>query len=196
MKIYVYDKETKEYLFEDEAQKSPLQEDTWLMPENSTTIKPMIFAIGYATCFIDGEWKELKDHRNHYQVELDSLEFNIVDYLGEARQGFQFVSDDVYQDYQSDNEKYKVIDGVFTDISNTEEYQEILRRREQERINKLSLTKREVFLALRADKGTTPQQIRAGITDEDALIEFDYAERYYRGNPLIDLIGQKLGYTK
>ena len=74
----------------------------------------------------------------------------------------------------------------------TEEEKE---QQRQESISKLSLTKREVFLALRADKGITPKQIRANITDEDALIEFDYAERYYRGNPLIDLIGQKLGYT-
>lgn len=75
----------------------------------------------------------------------------------------------------------------------TEEEKE---QQRQESISKLSLTKREVFLALYADKGITPEQIKAQITDPAALIEFDYAERYYRGNVLIDLIGQKLGYTK
>lgn len=69
-------------------------------------------------------------------------------------------------------------------------------QKEQERIAQLSLTKREVFLALYSDKGITPEQIRSQLTDEAALIEFDYAERYYRGNVLIDLIGQRLGYTK
>lgn len=64
------------------------------------------------------------------------------------------------------------------------------------RIAQLSLTKREVFLAIYQDKTITPEQIRAQITDQQALIEFDYAEKYYRGNPLIDILGQALGYTK
>ena len=66
---------------------------------------------------------------------------------------------------------------------------------EAERIAKLSLTKREVFLAIYQDKLITPEQIRAQIKDPAALIEFDYAEKYYRGNPLIDVLGFALGYT-
>ena len=41
----------------------------------------------------------------------------------------------------------------------------------------------------------TPEQIKAQITDPKALIEFEYANDYYRGNPLIDEIGEKLGFT-
>ena len=63
------------------------------------------------------------------------------------------------------------------------------------RLDKLSLTKREVFLALYRDKGLTPEVIRNGITNPEALIEFDYAEKYFRGNPLIDIIGNSLGYS-
>lgn len=66
---------------------------------------------------------------------------------------------------------------------------------EQERIATLSLTKREVFLALYKDKGITPEQLRSQITDAEALIEFDYANDYFRGNPLIDKIGLMLGYS-
>ena len=69
-------------------------------------------------------------------------------------------------------------------------------QKEAERVGKLSLTKREVFLAIYKDKGITPEQIRAKITDTEALIEFDYAEKYYRGNPLINVLGASLGYTK
>lgn len=68
-------------------------------------------------------------------------------------------------------------------------------QREREYINQLSLTKREVFLALYRDKGITPEQIKAQIQNPEALIEFEYANDYFRGNPLIDLIGQTLGYT-
>ena len=78
------------------------------------------------------------------------------------------------------------------------EYLQIIAPSEEEkkeRLNKLSLTKREVFLALYKDKGITPEQLKAQITTPEALIEFEYANEYFRGNPLIDLIGQALGYT-
>ena len=66
---------------------------------------------------------------------------------------------------------------------------------EAERIAKLKLTKREVFLGLYQAKGVTPDQIKAQITDPAALIEFEYANDYYRGNPLIDIVGASLGIT-
>ena len=66
---------------------------------------------------------------------------------------------------------------------------------EKERIAKLSLTKREVFLALYKAKGLTPEMIRNQITDTEALIEFDYATEYFRFNPLINQIGAMLGFT-
>lgn len=82
-----------------------------------------------------------------------------------------------------------------TVIDNSEEYQAEQAQAERERINMLSLTKREVFLALYKDKGITPEQLREQITDTEALIEFDFANDYYRGNPLIDKIGIMLGYS-
>lgn len=74
--------------------------------------------------------------------------------------------------------------------------QEEKEQQEAQRIAQLNRTKRDVFLILLQDKGITPEQIRAQIQDESAKIEFDYSERFYRGNPLIDQIGTTLGYTK
>lgn len=68
-------------------------------------------------------------------------------------------------------------------------------QKERERIAMLSLTKREVFLGLYQAKGVTPEMIKAQITDPMALIEFEYANDYYRGNPLIDIVGAQLGIT-
>jgi len=76
-----------------------------------------------------------------------------------------------------------------------EEAEEEARRKEAERKAMLHLTKREVFLALYKDKGITPEQIKSQITDPQALIEFEYANDFYRGNPLIDIIGGMLGYS-
>ena len=67
--------------------------------------------------------------------------------------------------------------------------------REKERINLLSMTKREMFLGLYQAKGITPDMLKAQITNPQALIEFEYANYYYRGNPLIDVTGSQLGFT-
>lgn len=66
---------------------------------------------------------------------------------------------------------------------------------ERQRLDSLSLTKREVFLALYKAKRITPETLKSQITDPEALIEFEYANEYFRGNPLINLIGQSLGFT-
>ena len=68
--------------------------------------------------------------------------------------------------------------------------------KEAERIAGLKLTKREVFLAIYKDLKLTPAEVRSVINDPVALIEFDYANEYYRGNPLIDSIGSSLGYSR
>jgi len=75
------------------------------------------------------------------------------------------------------------------------DYEQEEEQKHREYLNNLSLTKREVFLALYKDKGITPEQLKAGITDPEALIEFEYANDYFRGNPLITIIGQSLGYS-
>ena len=74
----------------------------------------------------------------------------------------------------------------------TEEEKEDQRK---EQIAKLSMTKREMFLGLYQAKQITHDMLKAQITDPRALIEFEYANDYFRGNPLIDVIGGQLGFT-
>lgn len=99
------------------------------------------------------------------------------------------ISEEVYNDF----ERYTFLDG---EIVIDEEYDLKQEAKRQEKLAKLKLTKREVFLALYKDKGITPAQIKAQIPSDEALIEFEYANEYYRGNPLIDMVGNLLGYTK
>lgn len=89
-------------------------------------------------------------------------------------------------EYVLDGEEYVLKD---------EAWEEKEAQKERERIAHLSLTKRQVFLGLYQAIGVTPDQIKAQITDPAALIEFKYANDYYRGNPLIDLVGATLGFT-
>ena len=90
------------------------------------------------------------------------------------------------KEYVLDGEEYVLKD---------ESWEEKQALKEKERIAKLSLTKREVFLGLYQAKGVTPDMIKAQITDPMALIEFEYANDYYRFNPLINVVGATLGIT-
>lgn len=88
-----------------------------------------------------------------------------------------------------------VIEETETELQALGYTQEELNLQERERIAKCKLTKREVFLGLYRAKGITPDQIKAQITDNEALIEFEYANEYFRANPLIDIVGATLGIT-
>ena len=131
MEAYIYDEITKEFLYETIVQENPLQKEEWLMPNNSTLLIPPFKEEGMAVCFIDDRWVLKTDHRGHWQVKLDDVTFSIVDYIGKAHEGYQFISDEVYADYQADNDKYKVVDGVFIDISDTQEYLDIKTQKRQ-----------------------------------------------------------------
>lgn len=89
-------------------------------------------------------------------------------------------------------------------IDNTEEYEAKKAQEEKERIAKLSLTRGDVFRALYLAKQVTREQIRAMIENNEliseaqrelALIDFDEALNFYRGNTLIDTLGLALGIT-
>lgn len=88
------------------------------------------------------------------------------------------------------------IEETETELQALGQTEEEIKEQEQKRIAKLSLTKREVFLALYKSKGITPDMIKNQINDPQALIEFEYANDYFRGNPLVDLLGGVLGCTK
>ena len=77
-------------------------------------------------------------------------------------------------------------------------------QKERERIALLSLARGDVFRGLLQAKGVTRAQIRAMIENNEllttlqkemALIDFDEALNFYRGNPLIDTLGATLGIT-
>ena len=75
---------------------------------------------------------------------------------------------------------------------------------EKERIAMLSLTRGDVFRGLLMAKQVTRAQIRAMIENNEtltifqremALIDFDEALNFYRGNSLIDTLGATLGIS-
>lgn len=96
-------------------------------------------------------------------------------------------------EYVLDGEEY---------VLNDEEYQAKKAQEEKERIARFSLTRGDVFRGLLMAKQVTRQQIRAMIENNEtlsivekemALIDFDEALNFYRGNALIDTLGLELG---
>lgn len=86
-------------------------------------------------------------------------------------------------------------------------YEQEEAEKEAQRIAMLHLTRGDVFRALLLAKGVTRTQLRAviealpeetneqSVTKEMALIDFDEALDFYRGNALIDTVGAQLGIT-
>ena len=71
-----------------------------------------------------------------------------------------------------------------------------LAQKERQRLDLLNLTKADVLLALYEDKGITPDNIKEMLKDNvPALIKFDYASSYYRGDDVVNSLGLALGYS-
>lgn len=105
------------------------------------------------------------------------------------------VEESVYNSIMAMPGKYKYNRQTGEFIENPD-YEQQQAAKERARLNMLSLTKADVLLALYEDKGLTPDDIKAMLKDNvPALIKFDYASSYYRGDEVVNALGLALGYT-
>ena len=192
--IYEYDRETFEYLGKEQKAEANPEETKIkgqfipLVPAYATLIKPPIVEDGHVAVFINNEWIEKEDYRNYYTVD-ENLTITKIKTIDKP-EGTIIVDKELADKIKSNSDDYKIENNQVVEKTVEEKEKE-----HKEKIALLSLTKREVFLALYKAKGITPDMVKEKIPDTEALIEFEYANEYYRGNPLIDLIGAKLGYT-
>ena len=88
MKIYIYDTQTNEYLYEAEAQIDPIAsskgETIYLMPPNATQTAPLEPKAGYANIFNNGKWEQIRDERGeiYYDDENNAV---IITELGQEK---------------------------------------------------------------------------------------------------------------
>lgn len=78
MKIYNYDGASGEYIGQSEAQKSPLEENVYLIPANATDKQPLASKKGYAVCFKEGTWQYVKDERGKTYYDANNNEVKIT----------------------------------------------------------------------------------------------------------------------
>lgn len=111
--------------------------------------------------------------------------------------------DSAWQYFSEHPDEWDIVDGVFTDLRDTEEYKAKKEAERQEEIGNISMTRGDVFEALILARGITKTQIRAMIEQAELdeitkalyLNRFDEALEFYRKFPLFDLLGQTLGVT-
>lgn len=134
----------------------------------------------------------------YFDKDKQAYNFEIEDYIATCP-----IEKWAYYSQTQNMDKWDIIDGVFTDITNTEEYKEKQRQKERERIGNLSMTRGDVFEALILARGITKTQLRQMIENYELdevtkalyLNRFDEALEFYRKFPLFDLLGSALGIS-
>jgi len=83
MKIYNYNKKTKEFTTQTIATENPLEKG-YLIPANATTKEPLSSKDGFAVCFNEEKevWEYIEDNRNKTVYVTSTKQELKVDYLG------------------------------------------------------------------------------------------------------------------
>ena len=88
MKIYIYDTQNNEYLYEAEAQIDPLAsskgETIYLMPPNATQTAPLEPKAGFVNVFNNGKWEQIKDERGEIYYDDGNNAITITE-LGQEK---------------------------------------------------------------------------------------------------------------
>lgn len=88
MKIYIYDTQTNEYLYEIEPQIDPLasnkSEMVYLMPPNATQTAPLEPKAGFVNIFSNGKWEQIRDERGKTYYDNDNNAITITE-LGQEK---------------------------------------------------------------------------------------------------------------
>ena len=143
-------------------------------------------AIGYVVDWTDENGISFKLTKS----DLLKISFIFEKYLN-AMWGQWGIYDNQIQDATSLEE----LDSLVFDYDIEIDYDETPEERTQ-RIGQLFLTKADVLIALYKDKGITPEDIKSMLSgNAEALIRFDYASNYYRGDSVVIALGAALGYT-
>ena len=206
MKIFNYDKTTKEYLFESEASLDPQAtknqgNEVYLIPDCATVKKPPSVRKNEICIFLNG-WQIKSDFRGQYIVNSDMMP-EIVEEIGNIKEGYIVITDEQAQKIKEDNLFYIISNNTLIKNPN---YEHDKQERERQRKDQLTLTPADVERALYRAKGMDFDDLKALIVQalptidiKELSIEFR-AKDFYRGAMangmrLFDVVGQLLGYT-
>lgn len=139
---YSYNTEEKAFLGKYPAIKNPRRQSEYLLPAMATFKEPPITNENEVAIWDGNDWVVEPDYRGEKQVEIKTKLISNIEYVGKIKAGFQRVSDAMAEDIELNPNKYKEINGVLSDISNTEEYKKMIEQ------NQLKIQKSEIERAL------------------------------------------------
>ena len=132
---YSYNTEENAFLGKFPAIKNPRRQTEYLLPAMATFKAPPETQEKEAAIWNGEDWVIEPDFRGEQQVNLETYEVTTVEYVGKIKDGFQSVTSEVAEDIQTNPDKYKVVNGILTDISNTDEYKEFCINRKFKSVN-------------------------------------------------------------
>lgn len=91
--VYKYDNTTFEFVSEVTAFENPVDGGN-IMPPNTTRIAPPEIEANQIQVFNGEIWEIKSDFRGTYQVEIATKIISVVEYIGEAQDGFEFVTEE------------------------------------------------------------------------------------------------------
>lgn len=129
---YYYSYNTEENIFSGKfpAIKNPRRQTEFLLPAMATFKEPPDTNENEVAIWNGENWQIESDFRGEFQVDIETKEVSTIDYIGSIKKGFQRIEEKVAEDVRNNPEKYKKIKTALVDISDTEEYAELLHSRE------------------------------------------------------------------
>ncbi len=136
MKIYLYDKETKEYLGCKEADADPAETKLQgkfvpLLPACSVLNSPPNYGENQIPVISEGEWQVVNDYRKNYCKADKDLNITPITTPGE-QEGFYLVNVDDVSDIQKNPDKYKIANNIVVRKSDKEIREDLTKRRKTE----------------------------------------------------------------
>lgn len=172
MIAYIYDENTKEFLYEVQVEESPLEAGVILMPPNSTLAKINEAKENYAQIFNGTEWEYIEDYRGKtvWKSYSESME---IEELGAIPEGYS-----LEQPEPSEEEKREIYAMMFLTGADVE---------------------RGIYQAKGMDFDDIMAFVTAnppvGLDVKALRIELK-ANHFYRGNRYVNAVGALLGFTE
>ena len=128
---YSYNTEGNAYSGKYPALKNPRRQNEYLLPSMATFKEPPKTGENEVAIWNGSDWIIEPDFRGETQINIETRESSIIDYVGEVKSGFQKVSEELAHDILINPDKYKVIDNHYVDISDTEEYALYIKKKDK-----------------------------------------------------------------
>lgn len=153
MKVYMYDKLTKELIGESEARRDPLEsklrgEDVFAIPANCTDIVPPEVKYGEIAVFNEEKqvWKKVQSHKGEYKVDKTNGIISLITDNLPLKSTELLVPTELVEDMKLNPLKYEMVNGEIKDISKTQKYAHRVNKLEYERLIKEARDNYDTFL--------------------------------------------------